>query len=521
MNLLLCFVVHTANILGIFTDPFEFEGDYGPESNPIRQQVFELVVSPEALAKNLSDEEIRELIGEGNVSEKEISDYRNLIATQAADEEKEYGPTLAQLIPSQLIEEIKKKQIRLQSARFTSTDVEKILHFIERYKDQKVFRFLRNTPTDFLNLDKALKDQAAREGNPFNLPILGSTGLLTGKNSLELKKNLMDAIFTERTFSLTTSQNTLKQSLNGLEKDFSKKFLGDAAINEDLEIFTSPAGQVFFLWLTHALNLHLISENEDLINQVNQVKEIFARTLGDPKVRAESFRAKLISSGSGVVFTQESDSLVPQLLTGDGLFLPVDRQNAQDGAFVFLRSDLWEAEYEVIPVKEYEDSGCMNVVLAARKGSGKKFLLAACHGHSTQPEDGRRQIFLVMEIFHELSKQENLQLLIGTDANTKTQKDVQMFKEHLDSLGLTATDVGPTTVKRRMVTVQHAKAGRFAIDQEDYLITLKPENGGQLQFSHVTIGFKEENVDINQPLPNVDNPSDHYPVGAAVSFLKN
>ena len=32
MNLLPCIVIHTANILGIFTDPFEFEGDYGPAS---------------------------------------------------------------------------------------------------------------------------------------------------------------------------------------------------------------------------------------------------------------------------------------------------------------------------------------------------------------------------------------------------------------------------------------------------------------------------------------------------------
>ncbi len=517
MNLLLSIVIHTANILGIFNDPFEFEGNYGPEVNPVREKIFELVVSPEALAKNLSDAQVRELMEESNASEKEVSDYRNFIVMQAANEERGYGPTLSQLITPELIEEIKKKQIELQDVSFTNSDLENFLFFIEHYGDQKIFHFLRNTPTGFLNLDKALKDQASREGRAFDLPILGSTGLLKGQRCFELKKNLLDALFTEEIFSLTNSQDLLKQSLSTLKTDFLKKFLGDAANNEDLEIFTSPAGQVFFFWMYQSLNLHLIADvNEDLINQVNVVKDIFSRTLGDPTARAQTFRDKVIAAGSGAVFTQESDAIVPQILTSDGLFLPVESQNPQDGTFVFLRSDLWEPEYQIIPVKDYEKNGCMNVIIATRKKSGQKFLLAACHGHSTKAEDGRRQMTLVMEIFHELSKQGNLQLLIGTDANTKTERDVQMFKEHLDSLGLMATDVGPTTVKRRMMTVQHAKAGRFAIDQEDYLITLKSENGGKLQFSHVTVGFKEENVDTNKPLPNIDNPSDHYSVGATM-----
>ncbi len=377
---------------------------------------------------------------------------------------------------------------------------------------------MRNTPTGLLHVDKALKDQAAREGRAFDLPILGSTGILKGKNGFELKKNLMNAIFIEETFSLTTPQNVLQHSLNGLNTNYLKEFLGETAVNDDLDMFTSPAGQVFFFWMYQALDLHLISGvDEDFINQVNKVKKVFADTLGDPLARAEAFRDKLIVSDSGVVFTQESDALVPQILTSEGLFLPVENQNPHDGTFVFLRSDLWEPDYQVIPVQEYQENGCMNVVIATRKGSGQKFLLAACHGHSTKSEDGRRQISLVMEIFQKKAKHENLQLLVGTDANTKTHKDVQLFREHLDALGLMATDVGPTTVKRRMVTVQHAKAGRFAVDQEDYLITLKSENGGQFEFSQVTVGFKEEDVDINKPLPNIDNPSDHYPVGATMS----
>lgn len=58
----LLLIVYTANILSSFNDPFEFEGDYGPEINPIRQKVFEQVIPQEAFAKHLTDSEIMHLI---------------------------------------------------------------------------------------------------------------------------------------------------------------------------------------------------------------------------------------------------------------------------------------------------------------------------------------------------------------------------------------------------------------------------------------------------------------------------
>ncbi|MDP1880028.1 MAG: hypothetical protein Q8K60_03705 [Parachlamydiaceae bacterium] len=518
MNLIMSIVIQTANILGIFTDPFEFEGDYGPEVNPIRSKVFEQVVSKEALSKNLSDTEIRKLLKEDDVSEEIVKEYRNLLVAQAISEEKEYGPTFSQLITPELIEELKNQQTELQKSGFSSSDLEAILLFIEHYKDQKAFRFLRNNPPEILSLDKALKDKAAREGKKFDLPILGSTRFLEGQNSFELKKNLMKAVFNKETFASTKPQDSIKQSIKKLNKDYLNNFFGDAANNQDLEAFSSSAGQVFFYWMYQSLNLHLISADSDMIEQINKVKEIFATTLGDPIARAIALKGKLIASGSEVLFTQESDALVPQTLTNDGLFLPVDHQNLQDGTLVLLRSDLWEPDYEIIAIEGYEGfkTGRMNVILATQKNTGQKFLLASCHGHSIRPEDGRLQISLIMEKFYQLSKGD-LQLLIGIDANTKTEEDVNAFREHLDNLGLVGTEVGPTTVKKRMVAAQHSKAGRFAIDEEDYLITLKPENGGKFQFSDLTVGFKREKPDVNQSLPNIDNPSDHYPVGATMS----
>ncbi|MBS0584770.1 MAG: hypothetical protein JSR76_00520 [Verrucomicrobia bacterium] len=520
MNLLLSIVIHTANILGIFTDPFEFDGDYGPEVNPTRQHVFALVVSKEALAKNLSDLEIREKMERSAPTEEEVSVYKKILVMEAIHEEKVYGSLLGKLVTAELLQEIKKHQNTLSSRGFTESDFRDIVAFIERYKDQKVFRFLRNTPSELLSLDKALRDKAARDGKIFNLPILGSTKALQGTNGLDLKKNLVTAVFTEETFTLTKPQNSVKEALKKLSDSYLREFFGESADTKDLEAFSSPLGQVFFYWMYQALNLELISSNSEMIAQVNKVKDIFAKTLGDPVARANGFKDKLMASDAGLLFTQESDALVPEALTNDGLFLPIDRQNRQDGTLILLRGDLWESNYEIVSIDGYDGytAGRMNLILATRKNSGQQFLLASCHGHSTKSEDGRLQIELIMQKFHQLNDG-SLQLLIGIDANTKTEEDVKLFKEHLERLGLVSTQAGPTTIKKRMVTAQHSKAGRFAIDEEDYLITLKPELGGQFQFSHVAVGFKEESVDIKQPLPNIDNPSDHYPVSAVITPL--
>ena len=494
VNLFFSLIVMTANVLGSFNDPFEFDGNYGTEADAIRQKVFELVISKEALARNLTDSEIEE----------------------AREADRQNGPFLYELATSELIAELSKKQNELQN--FPKEDLDRILHFIQKYQDRKVFHFFRNSPSIFLSLDKILRDKATHEGRNFDLPILSSMLILQGQNEKELQSNLLQTLLTEETLNLVKPRETLQAALDALDPDFLKQFLGEEANNQDLSAFCSPGGQVFFYWLYQALNLHLISQEPNLISQVNAVKSTFAQTLGDPKVRAEAFKEKLSLADVGVLCTQESDRYLQDALSRDHLFLPVDMQNSQDGTFVFLRSDLWEPEYKVIAIDGYEgfERGRLNVILATHQ-SGEKFLLASAHGNSTRAEDGRLQISLIMQHFHTLSQQpENgcLQLLIGIDANTKTEEDVKALRAHLDALGLVATSVGPTTIKKRMVTVQHAKAGRAAVDEEDYLITLKKEQGSHFQFTQQTVGFSSEKPDIKKALPNLDNLSDHYPVGA-------
>lgn len=473
MNTLASLVVVTANILGCFNDPFEFDGDYGEEANRTREYVFEQVVSKEALAKNASGNEQR--------------------IVEAIQADQQHGPTLGELVPVELREQLARKQQELQEEGFSKTDLANFLDFLDRYSDQKVFYFFRHNPTDLLSLDKILRDK-----QDFALPILSSMNPLKGESVQELKANLLESVFTKETLKLAKPKEKLKD------------------IDEDLALFTTPAGQAFFYWLYQSLNLHLVSQNEGMIPQINHVKATFAKTLGNPQERARVFKDKLLTSDAGLLFTQECDAVVPQVLVGEGLFHSVEAQNRGDGTFVFLRKDVWEADYRVVPIDSYEGytKGRLNVILAARKESGERFILASCHGHSTRAEDGRLQIAKVVEKFHEFAiENEGLQLVIGIDANTKTEEDVELLREHLEALGLMATSVGPTTVKKRMVTVQHSKAGKFAVDEEDYIIVLKPEKGGRYQMTNQTVGFKEKRPDPAVTLPNRDNLSDHYPVG--------
>lgn len=522
MNILFCFVVFTSNILGSFNDPFEFDGNYGNELNPIREYVFEQVVSREALANNLTDFQIIQLMASEYPSNEEILQQRQQLVAEAIQEDLQHGPTLSELIPYDLIEQLLQKQQELQRDGFSDADFTNILYFLNKYQDEKFFSFFRHHPSDLLSLDKILRDKAAREGRNFDLPILSSTEPLKGKSQLELKANLLKSLFTKEILGTVKSKDKLKDNVEKLDPAFLKQYLGQDANNEDLAIFTTPAGQVFFYWLYQSLNLHLISQNEAMISQINKVKQIFANTLGNPTERAQTFRDKLMAADASIVFTQESDAIVPQLLVKNGLFHPVDTQNSADGTFVFLRGDHWEPSYQIISIEDYEgyERGRLNVILATKKNTGEKFLLASSHGNSTRAEDGRLQIAKIVEKFHQLAKlpeNQGLQLVIGIDANTKCDEDVELLHKQLQSLGLIATSNGPTTVKKRMVTTQHAKAGRYAVDEEDYVIVFKPENGGLYQMTTPTVGFKEEKPDPLITLPNLDNPSDHYPVGVTLS----
>ncbi len=476
--------VYTANVLGAFSDPFEFAGDYGPEMNPTRDWVFRQVVPREALARWQDDP---------------------MALEQAAQQDRQHGPTLGELVTPDLLRALKKKD---------ADGGEKIESFITKFQHQKIFRFLNQVPKGWLSLDKRLPDKAAQRGQDFSLPILGSMALLKGKNPNELKLNLMEDLYQSETYDLTRPQKSLGQ----FTEEQLKELLGRDAEIQDVEFFRTPSGQVFVYWLYQVLNLHLTAKK---VEQVNQVKRLFAETLGDPKRRAELLKERLRKGNADLLFTQESDLYTREALVKGGEFLPVEQQNDQDGTFVFLRSAKWDPNPQVLTVEGYDgfEKGRLNLLLARLK-SGPSFLLASAHGASTDASDGRRQVSLVYQKFQELVKEHpTLQLVMGMDANTKTPEEVADLEKHLEKLGLVGTSVGPTTVKQRMVTVQHSKVGKLSIDEEDYIITLQEQQGGRYIMTDPTVGFQSGPADSKQLLPDLNNPSDHYPVGVILKKI--
>jgi hypothetical protein len=170
MNTLIALIIFTANILCSFNDPFEFQGDYADEVNPIRQKVFEEVVS------------------------------------KGTENDREHGPTLSELVTPELLDLLAAKQAEHENSGFTTENLNAILLFIEKYSDQKMFQFMRNNPSELLSLDKILRDNASRSGKLLDLPILSSTYPLNGQNSLDLKRNLLEKLFTAEIISSTKSE---------------------------------------------------------------------------------------------------------------------------------------------------------------------------------------------------------------------------------------------------------------------------------------------------------------------------
>lgn len=232
--------IQTANMSSTIVDPFEFEGDYGADANETRRKVFEAVLSPATLWNNLSNSETKDRMeNAAQASEEEIKNFRKTKVAEEAQREKGYGPTLGELVTSDLLQAIKNKQ---EEMGFQDKEFEKITLFVDKYKDTKIFHFLRNSPSALLGLDKGLRDDATNNGKPFNFSLLGSLTPLEGETSLDLKSNLIDELFKKDVFQLAKplgGADEIAKKSRISEKELTER-LDKGASLQDLEAFASP-----------------------------------------------------------------------------------------------------------------------------------------------------------------------------------------------------------------------------------------------------------------------------------------
>ncbi len=508
--------VYTENYGGICNDPFEFEGDYNAldatcKLNCIREKVFHLLVAQEQYTKELSDTEISLLKATDNKSQ--IDSYRRtmLLLAQRHDQQK---PTLQDVIDSDLLDYLH----RIQQEHFTDAgaDYQKIKAFITKHSRQACFKFLRSSIANlFTNIEKNLKMFTF-----FDLPIVGSTtSLQEGTTSYQLKKDLFNKLLLPSHLPFTKKESVLKNMLYRMPLT-DLLLLDSEAKLEELEPFCTSFGQLVAYAIYQSLNLHLIAQDNKLISEVNRVKEIFAETIGNAQDKALQLKNDLLRSNTSLFFTQEADALLMKALETD--FHPIDKQNKSDGTLIFLKKDVWEKEYELINIEAYShrEKGTLNLIIATHQETKEQFLLATGHGSSNDAEDGRDQISLIVEKYHEnrcRQGYEKLRLLIGIDANTKKKQDVEALKALLEEKGLETGSLGPTTIKKRMATVQHHKAGKRVADEEDFLIYLKATTDHHhplVQDLH--LGFDNKPLDILPLLPNAAHRSDHLPLGATI-----
>lgn len=381
-----------------------------------------------------------------------------------------------------IIDKLTNSQILLKQL-INQDHINKFVNYTEKIGGNKlkVINFFNTmeynlVATDYIKTKKIVLDKYI---NDFNLPILGS--IIKLKHNRNLQSELIDNLFD---YNLLLHIRTILKQKN------------------QPEFFIE---HIILYWIYQSIYLEEIKIN-NLYQDVNITKTWFKNNLGNQEYRSNSISSEIIYNNCNVLFTQEAHPLLQKKLC-DFKFLPILKQNGIDGTLVFLDSDIWYSNYQIIKIPKYVNNGKINAIIAKLKNTNEQFMLCSCHGKSTDYKDAINQIQDIQKIWSTFYKN-TTKLVIGIDANTKHVNEIYEFCDVIESLNLKVqNNINiPTTIKKRILTAQHEKLNHEYQICEDYIITSKLQ---EYKNQNVYVGF---NSKINDIIPNKLNLSDHYPV---------
>lgn len=422
----------------------------------------------------------------------------------------------------------------------------KISNFIQACgEDARLFLWFKTYSAKILGAEKPFLD--AENSSFATLPTVHSSVQLENAGFEQLQRNLKEALFNPKFLNAIKekhladfSGSVAKNSLRDCEYQFNSENIEH--IESSLtELMNTKGGMIFLYYLYHSISLHLIVSSE-AIGELNEVKKIYFEQIGDPQKREEWLHNLVNYHKADALLLQEGIDL-PQSIREK--FLDIGEQHSKDGTLVLLDKHIWShvqtirlTQEDVEPfisskddndadkkkyIKKVVEDGVLNIVIAQREGTDQLYCFASAHANSSYPQNGLDLIAIIYSVWEKakLDFQQNIELAIGIDANTKKEKEVNSLLNDVRTKGLEITNVGITTRKERAVAVQINKIGDQILAPNDYLIHspgLKKLGQGK-EFKSFTAGSGQEDNIGNQPSP--ENPSDHLPIWVKLASQKN
>jgi len=527
--------IFTANMLGLFYDPFEFAGDYDPFINSVKQKLEALLI--------------------GRATQDQTPEQ---IATDLR-----YGPTLEELLPSKLQTQL------LEQCKFNGLNhklFQKLLtQLMKEHSQDRLFYFLKNCPPSLLGIDKALRDAAKTANTPFDMPIINSSAIIEGNTRTAQKRHLSHALFTLANLNILKASDERDKAKTTIDEELARELENprypyivgkasaprarpapvdeegegpevpaelangpEALVRTDIDpklikAFKSPEGRMLFYYLYQIMNIHLAS---DIMGEVNEAKRRFASGMGDPQKRAEVFAKKFAAENADIVMAQECDRHLPQEMAKLGYFStekklvkdPSDPSNTKwvlnsgDGSVIFFNAKTFKGAH-IHPYDETLDPKHKNTIATAYfLGAERPIVVASCHVSDSNNKSFARVIKHVTQSIYQ--KGTHAAAVIGLDANPQSTEDEDDIRSFLQDENLHTVKVGPTSIKMRLITLLHKKIHDLIRREKNMVVA----TGDGCKLENPTVAFQHPPLDLNIMMPNKNMLSDQAPVGVKMTI---